>query len=142
MIIADTNVVSELMRVHPDERILSWVAGLAVAEIATTAITVEEIERGIMRLPSGKRQRELRGIWSQLLTTYADNVRAFDIEAAIHAATLTVGRDRDGRRVELADAQIAGICVSRGATLATRNTKDFEGIDGLALVNPFDPALS
>ena len=37
------------------------------------------------------------------------------------------------------DAQIAAIYLSHGATLATRNTKDFEGLD-LKLVNPFEGA--
>lgn len=37
------------------------------------------------------------------------------------------------------DAQIAAICLSHGATLATRNTKDFAGLD-LSLVNPFEGA--
>jgi predicted nucleic acid-binding protein len=37
------------------------------------------------------------------------------------------------------DAMIAAICLQQGATLATRNTKDFEGLD-LKLVNPFEGA--
>ncbi len=32
---------------------------------------------------------------------------------------------------------IAAICAVHGGTLATRNIKDFEGLD-LALVNPFE----
>ena len=32
---------------------------------------------------------------------------------------------------------IAAICLSTGAALATRNTKDFEGLD-LVLINPFE----
>lgn len=35
------------------------------------------------------------------------------------------------------DAMIAAICITHGATLATRNAKDFEGLD-LKLVNPFE----
>jgi predicted nucleic acid-binding protein len=32
---------------------------------------------------------------------------------------------------------IAAICLANGARLATRNTRDFEGLD-LKLVNPFE----
>jgi predicted nucleic acid-binding protein len=49
-----------------------------------------------------------------------------------------LGRERHGKPIALADAQIAGICLSRGATLATRNAKDFAAIDSLVLTNPFD----
>lgn len=41
--------------------------------------------------------------------------------------------------METKDAMIAAICLSHGATLATRNVKDFEGLD-LKLVNPFEEA--
>ncbi len=39
--------------------------------------------------------------------------------------------------METKDAMIAAICLANGATLATRNTKDFEGLD-LKLINPFE----
>ena len=42
--------------------------------------------------------------------------------------------------METKDAMIAAICLRNGATLATRNTKDFEGLD-LKLVNPFEDGL-
>ena len=41
--------------------------------------------------------------------------------------------------METKDAMIAAICLSHGATLATKNVKDFEGLD-LRLVNPFESA--
>jgi toxin FitB len=41
-----------------------------------------------------------------------------------------------GRAVEIRDVQIAGIVNMRKATLATRNTRHFEGC-GLVLVDPW-----
>jgi predicted nucleic acid-binding protein len=35
------------------------------------------------------------------------------------------------------DAMIAATCLAHGATRATRNTKDFDGLD-LGLINPFE----
>jgi predicted nucleic acid-binding protein len=42
-----------------------------------------------------------------------------------------------GRPIETKDAMIAAICTAHGAKLATRNVRDFDGLD-LALVNPFE----
>ena len=42
-----------------------------------------------------------------------------------------------GRPISLSDAMIAAICLAHDATLATRNVRDFDGLD-LKLVNPFE----
>jgi predicted nucleic acid-binding protein len=41
--------------------------------------------------------------------------------------------------VALADALIGGMALAHGATLATRNTADFDGF-GLSLLNPWKTA--
>lgn len=42
--------------------------------------------------------------------------------------------------MSLADAQIAGSCLANGSTLATRNVRDFDHVEGLTLLSPFDRA--
>jgi len=63
-------------------------------------------------------------------------VLAFDSEAAEAAAELSAERISAGLNIDTLDTQIAGICVSRGASLATRNTRHFAGLD-IPLVNPW-----
>ena len=55
---------------------------------------------------------------------------------ALHVVYLVVVRERAGRPISMADAQIAAICRSHGASLATRNVDDFENID-LKIINPW-----
>ena len=61
--------------------------------------------------------------------------RVFDISAAILDQTITL---RQQRRMTLGDAIIAGTALVHGLTLVTRNTKDFQWISGVALLNPFE----
>ena len=42
-----------------------------------------------------------------------------------------------GRPISTEDAQIAAIALAHDMTLATRNVSDFEGIDGLQIINPW-----
>ncbi len=46
-------------------------------------------------------------------------------------------RIRRQRKMPLGDALVAGTALVYGLTLVTRNTKDFDSIDGLSLLNPF-----
>ena len=140
MIVADTDVVSELMKDRPDPGVLTWAAALGESEVTISVVTVQEIARGLSRLPDGRRQRTLTGRWHRLLDSYADTILVYDLPAAQAAATVLVHRERAGRPISLADAEIAGTCVAQDATLATRNTADFTGIPGLTLIDPFTTA--
>lgn len=142
MILADTTVVSELMKEHPDPGVTTWVRTLAPDEVCICAITVEEIERSLAALPAGRRKAGLEQRWRALLQLHTERIKAYDVAAAQATARLTVDRVRAGRPIMPADAQIAGICLAAGAVLATRNVKDFEALDGLEVLDPFDSAPS
>jgi predicted nucleic acid-binding protein len=137
VIVLDTNVISELTRRAPEPRVISWLDSLPVAEIATTAITAAELLYGVARLPSGHRKTELTAAVHGLLTDdFQDRVLSFDDRAAPQYADIVVGRERLGRPIGTADAQIAAICRTLDASLATRNTSDFEET-GIELINPW-----
>jgi hypothetical protein len=57
-----------------------------------------------------------------------------DVSKAVleHAVKL-----RQLRKITLGDALIAGTALAHSLTLVTRNTKDFNWIPGLSLLNPF-----
>ena len=137
MILADTDVVSELMRDAPDESVLAWAQSLDVAAVSICVVTVEEIERGLGRVPAGRRRRRFDERWASVLASYADTILTFDVPAAHETGRLLVRADAAGRPMALADAQIAGICLAGGLELDTRNVKDFATVRSLRLVNPF-----
>ncbi len=137
MILLDTTVLSELVRREPHEGVVEWVDSLDVSTVATTAITAAELLYGAARLPAGRRRERLstaiRGLIDDDL---GGRVEPFDAAAAAHYADLVTSRDQAGRPIGMADAQIAAICRRLAATLATRNTADFEDT-GIELVDPW-----
>jgi len=138
VIVLDTNVVSEMLRLRPEPRVLSWASRLG-EPTALTSVTAWELQFGLGRMPEGRRREQLTVALERVLHDASGSILAFDEAAARCAASMRVDRERVGRPVATADVQIAGICQARRATLATRNTKDFEGL-GVDLVNPWDSA--
>lgn len=137
MILADTNVVSEFMRDAPDPVVLEWAESIEVSDLTICVVTVEEIERGLGRLPDGRRRRDLEQRWARLLEAYAESVVVYDLPAARETAAILVAAEHSGRPMALADAQIAGICLAGGYDLATRNAKDFSHTANLTVTDPF-----
>lgn len=134
MIVIDTNVLSEMMRDQPDRKVLAW--SDRAGQLHTTAITVAEVEHGIARLPDGRHKDRLTTVAARVFADFDDVILPFDARAARRYAEIVVGREKAGCPITTADAQIAAICASRQATLATRNTDDFAGTT-ISVINPW-----
>ena len=134
----DTNVLSELMRENPAPQVLAWFSGQNAHELQTSAITHAEILAGIALLPAGKRQEAMALAANQIFEEdFSGRCLHFGGVAVEHYATVRAQRQLAGRPIDTADAQIAAIALAADLTLVTRNTKDFEGITGLQIVNPW-----
>jgi predicted nucleic acid-binding protein len=137
MIILDTNVLSELMRAKPDENVMAWLDSQNSQDLHTTAITVAELLYGVTRLAHGRRKTALRGaIESVLDGELAGKILPFDGGSARRYAMLVAEREAHGQPISSADAQIAAICHTHDAVLATRNGKDFEAT-GVRITDPW-----
>jgi predicted nucleic acid-binding protein len=102
-----------------------------------TSITVYEARFGLALLPRGKRRSGLERAFDRVLAEdLSSRVLTFDEMAAATAAQLAADRQRAGRIVDLRDTLIAGIAQSRRATIATRHTRHFEGLD-VPVVDPW-----
>ena len=138
MIILDTNVISERFRSAPDKRVDRWFDSIDQADAATTVITIAELRFGAARLPQGRRRAALE-LWIDDLVAdnFCDRIEEFGLAQANAYASIRAKRHHAGRPIAFQDAQIAAICITRQAVLATRNTKDFDDL-GITLINPWE----
>lgn len=138
MIILDTNVVSELMKAAPAERVLGWIAAQPASALYTTSITEAEILHGLALLPTGKRRNALESAAEAMLREdFAGRILPFGSDAAHAYARIAADRRRASRPISHFDAQIAAIARSAGAAIATRNVKDYDRC-GVKILNPWD----
>jgi predicted nucleic acid-binding protein len=136
MIVLDTNVVSELMRPEPAPPVRAWIIARRPGELGTTAVTVAEIRYGIERLPASRRKDALLSAAADLFAAFGDLVQPFDAAAATWYGQITARRERLGLPIGSFDAQIAAICRTRNAALATRNVRDFQET-GIDIIDPW-----
>ncbi len=139
MIILDTSVASELMKPSPDPVVRDWVRARRGDELYTTSITLAGIRYGIERLPAGRRRDLLTATADDVFAAFEDQVLPFDAAAAVHYPVIVIRRDRVGLPIDGFDAQIASICHTHGAALATRNLKDFRDT-GIDVIDPWQAA--
>lgn len=137
MILLDTNVVSELMRSEPERQVVNNVKCYSAESVFISAITHAEILQGIALLPEGKRKQRLAAIAQQVLALFDNRTLPFDRQSLPFYAAVIQQRSLKGRPIDFPDAQIAAIAIQYGFTLFTRNTRDFEEIEGLILSNPW-----
>jgi predicted nucleic acid-binding protein len=137
VIVLDTNVLSALMRASPETVVVEWLDRQPADSVWLTSITVFEARFGLALLPRGRRRSGLERAFDQVLTDDLSNrVLTLDEMAATTAGQLAAERRRAGRVVDLRDTLIAGIAQSRRATIATRNTRHFEGLD-VPVIDPW-----
>ena len=140
MILLDTNILSELMRIKPDPGLIFWLDQLTKDQIWVSAITQAEIRLGFSLLPDGKRKSGLREATEAMFQEdFNHRCLPFDSHAATHYADIVTERRSIGRPISVEDAQIAAIARSNALAIATRNTKDFSHITGLNVIDPWDP---
>jgi toxin FitB len=137
MIVLDTNVLSEALRPVPESSVLDWLANQPRASLFITTVTRGEILYGIRLLADGKRRH---GLWDAARkifdADFADQVLSFDGDAADMYADIAASRRTAGKPISQFDAMIVAMARSRGASLATRNVKDFEEC-GVDVINPW-----
>jgi predicted nucleic acid-binding protein len=132
----DTNVISEIRKQNCNPRVKAFVSRLPFEELCICSLTLGEIFFGIEKLPACKKKHELT-IWlfTELLEHFKGRVIPLDQECMLEWGKLCA---MTGRTLPAKDSLIAAAAIRCRLVLITRNTKDFEDIPGLELINPWE----
>lgn len=138
MIVLDTNVVSEGGRPVSNPVVETWLTAYD-GELFITGTTLMEVAYGATRFLDRTGSRKYFALLEALSSRFHGRVMDLVDPAPVICGEVRAYREKIGRPISLPDAMIAAICLVNGATLATRNVRDFADLD-LKLVNPFEPA--
>ena len=132
----DTNIISNVTKPEPSAALITWMEARADEELFVSALTVGEIQRGVLEKPAGKKRQTLQSWFSgptgpQAL--FAGRVLPFDENAGIIWARLRADGTAKGRPRSALDMIIAAVAEANECVVVTDNEKDFAG---LKILNP------
>jgi hypothetical protein len=139
MIILDTNVVSEGLRVSPEPSVVEWLDAQDAETLFLTTISLAELRYGVAVLAEGKRKDALSvALESRLVALFKGRLLSFDVDSSAAYARVRAKAKSKGYAIGAADGYIAGIAAARGFTVATRDAAPFE-MAGVTVINPWKP---
>jgi predicted nucleic acid-binding protein len=138
----DTNIISELVKHTPNERVLKWVDDINSETFYLSVISIGEIRKGVAGIQDPRRQQKISH-WLEIeLPDYFEE-RILNIDLKIADMWGQLQSKTKGYTLPAIDGLIAATAQVHNLTLVTRNTKDFNHVS-IKIINPWDmdPNLS
>ena len=131
----DTNVVSEVLRSTPHARVVTFLT--AHDDLWLSSFVIHELEYGLQRMAQGQRRASLHDGLRGIIAEYEDRILPLERGGAEWAARFLAHAQRSCRTLDLGDALIAGTAKTHDLAIATRNVRDFDGLE-VKMVNPWE----
>ena len=132
----DTNVISEMQKTQCSQNVKSFIETVHWEDMYLSAITIGEICYGIEKLSYGKKKHDL-SVWfySELPEWFSGRIITIDSDVMMEWRKLCA---KTQRKLPYADSLIEEDAITHHMFLVTRNTKDFDDIEGINLLNPWE----
>jgi toxin FitB len=133
----DTNVVSESVRRHPNQQVLSWIAAQPSDTLAISILTIAELQHGIAILANGAREQSFDA-WMQthVIPNFGERTLPLTIEILVGWLELSRVLHAKGRPRSAVDLLIAATARIHDLTVVSRNVRDFNGT-GVVVYDPW-----
>jgi predicted nucleic acid-binding protein len=132
----DTNVISELQKTNCNKNVKAFTDQIPWDDFYISVITIGELCYGIEKLPHERKKHDL-SIWlySKVPQWFNRRIISLDTEVLLEWGKI---RANVGRTLPVVDSLLAAAAITHHMILVTRNIKDFDGIEGINLLNPWE----
>jgi predicted nucleic acid-binding protein len=117
-------------------KVKAFTDGIDPEDMYISSISIGEISYGMEKLPAGKKKHDL-AIWlySKLPEWFNGRIIPLDTDVMTEWGRI---RAHAARTMPVVDMMIAAAAITHHMTLLTRNVKDFDDVEGLMLINPWE----
>lgn len=137
-ILLDTNVVSELVRKQPDNKVVSWIESHDESSLYLSVITLGELVKGITKLRDDTRVKRLeRWVYHDLVHRFEGRILSVDASVMVSWGRIQGHAARDNFTLPIMDSMIAATAIEHNMIVATRNTEDLIRC-GADVINPWN----
>lgn len=135
----DTNCISELVRIHPDPRVMAWVDAADESLLYLSVLTLGEIRKGLAALSQGKRRTQLE-TWLdvELRARFSGKILSIDSHVADRWGWLAATAKGAGKALSVIDGLLAATALHHNLTIVSRNVSDFAHLH-VPVLNPWQP---
>ena len=133
----DTNVISELTRLQPEPKVVSWFQATSEELLYLSVLTIGEIRKGINSLPRSNK-RVLLESWliNDLVLRFAGRIVDVNLGIAERWGLISAQAKIAGTPLAVIDGLMAATALHHNLILVTRNTKDVQ-VAGINTLNPW-----
>jgi predicted nucleic acid-binding protein len=135
----DTNILSEIRRLKPEPRVLTFISDRPLEQLYISAVTLAELRFGIVLLSEGSSRRDELNDWltNTIRPMFDQRVLPITEEIMFRWRVLVEEGRKAGHTFSQPDLIIAATALHHGFTMVTRDRSDFERA-GVAIVNPWE----
>ena len=133
----DTNVISELTKLRPESKVVSWFQATSEELLYLSVLTIGEVRKGINSLPRRNKRILLEGwLANDLVLRFAGRIIEVNLDIAERWGLISAQAKIAGTPLAVIDGLMAATALHHNLTLVTRNTKDVQ-VAGINTLNPW-----
>ncbi len=134
----DTNVLSELRRPRPDQKVVAFVAGCPLDQLYVSAVTLAEIRFGIELVSESNRRADLNEwLTRKVRPMFGERVLQITEDIMVKWRLLVEEGRKAGHTFSQPDLIIAATALHHGLTVVTRDRSDYDKAR-VPVFNPWD----
>jgi predicted nucleic acid-binding protein len=134
----DTNILSELRRPKPEQKVVAFVAGCPLDQLYISAVTLAEIRFGIELVGEPNRRADLNDwLANKVRPMFGERVLQITEDIMLKWRLLVEEGRKAGHTFSQPDLIIAATAIHHGLTLVTRDRSDYDKAR-VPVMNPWD----